>query len=92
MNDEQPSLPKQSLDERFAQDPIMRQRLHQIADLRDELLANGCLLDEVEARVVQQIRWLGQELLGTVAQAKADQTHRHARREHPEAIADIKKK
>lgn len=92
MNDEHPSVPKQSLDERFANDPIMRQRLHQIADLRDELIASGGSLDEVEERVVQQIRLVGQELLGTVAQSKADQTHRQTRSEHPDAIADIKKK
>jgi hypothetical protein len=92
MNDEHPSVPKPSLDERFVNDPILRERLHQIADLRDSLIASGCSLDEVEERVVQQIRLLGQELLGTVAQTKADQTHRQARREQPEAIADIKKK
>ena len=91
MNDEHPSVPKLGLDERFANDPIMRERLHQIADLRDGLIASGCSLDEVEARVVQQIRLLGQELLGTVAQTKAHQTNRKARNEHPEAIADIKK-
>lgn len=92
MNDEHPSVAEQSLDERFAKDPLLRQRLHQIADLRDELIASGVSLDEVEERVVQQIRLLGQELLGTVAQTKADQTHRQARREHPDASADVKKK
>ena len=92
MNDEYSSEPQASLDARFATDPVMRERLHQIADLRDELLAQGCSLDEVEARVVQQIRLLGQEFLGTVAQRKADQTSCQARREHPEAIRDVKKK
>jgi hypothetical protein len=92
MNDEHASTHQQSLDERFAKDPLLRQRLHQIADLRDELIASGVSLDEVEERVVQQIRLLGQELLGTVAQTKADQTHRQSRSEHPDAIADIKKK
>ena len=60
-------------------------------DMRDELIASGCSLDEVEARVVPQIRLLGQELLGAVAQTKADQFERQARNEHPEATADIKK-
>ena len=92
MNAEHPSVPKASLDARFADDPVLRQRLHQIADLRDELIARGCTLDEVEVRVVQQIRLLGQELLGTVAQTQADQTSRQARSEHPEAIRDVKKK
>jgi hypothetical protein len=92
MNDGHPSVRQQSLDDRFANDPVLRERLHQIADLRDGLIASGCSLDEVEERVVQQIRLLGQELLGTVAQTKADQIQRQARSEHPAAIADIKKK
>jgi hypothetical protein len=92
MNDEHPSVRVQSLDERFADDPLLRERLHHIADTRDELIASGCALDEVEERVVQEIRLLGRELLGTVAQTKADALEGRARQEHPEAIADIKKK
>lgn len=92
MNDEHPSVRVQSLDERFAHDPMLRERLHQIADTRDELIASGCSLDEVEERVVQEIRVLGRELLGTVAQTKANELERWARAEHPAAIADIKKK
>lgn len=92
MKDEHSSVPQASLDDRFANDPILRQRMHQIADMRDERIAQGCSLDEVEERVVQQIRLLGQELLGTVAQRKADQASRKARREHPKAIRDVKKK
>jgi hypothetical protein len=92
MNDEHPSVRVPSLDERFAHDPILRERLHQIADTRDELISRGCSLDEVEERVVQAIRLLGQELLGAVAQTKADTLASRARAEHPEAIADVKKK
>jgi hypothetical protein len=92
MADEHPLTRKQTLDERFAKDPIMRQRMHQIADMRDELIASGCSLDEVERRVIEQIRLLGQELLGGAAQAKADQATVKARKEHPTAIRDIKKK
>jgi hypothetical protein len=92
MGDEHASTRKQTLDERFAKDPIMRERMHQIADMRDQLIASGCLLDEVENRVIEQIRLLGQELLGGVAQAKADQATVKARREHPTALRDIKKK
>ena len=54
--------------------------------------ASGCSLDEVEERVVEQIRLLGQEFLGTVAQTKADDLSREARSEHPEAGRDVKKK
>ena len=92
MKDEHPSIRQKSLDQRFANDPVLRERMHQIADRRDQLIASGCSLDEVEARVVEQIRLLGQELLGTVAQSKADNAECKARREHPGAISDIKKK
>lgn len=86
------STGKQSLDERYANDPGMRERLHEIADMRDQMIAGGCSLDEVENRVVEQIRLLGQELLGGVVQAKVDQAGLKARKEHPGAIGDIKKK
>ena len=91
MNDEHPSVRVQSLDDRFAHDPILRERLHHVADTRDELIASGGSLDEVEERVVQAIRSLGQELLGAVAQTKADGLENRVRQEQPEAIADIKK-
>lgn len=92
MSDEHPTIGKQSLDERFAKDPILRERMHQIADMRDQLIASGCSLDAVEGRVVEQIRLLGQELLSTVAQSKADDLSGKARSEHPEAGRDVKKK
>jgi len=92
MSDELPTVRNQSLDERFAHDPLMRERMHQIADQRDQLIASGCSLDEVEERVVEQLRLLGQELLATVAQTKSDQLHSKARREQPEAVREVKKK
>jgi hypothetical protein len=92
MADKHPLIRKQTLDERFANDPVMRERMHHIADMRDQMIARGCSLDEVESRVVEQIRLLGQELLGGVAQFKAEEATVKARREHPTAIRDIKKK
>lgn len=92
MNDEHSTYRKQSLDERLADDPIMRERIHQIADMRDELMAKGCSLDEVEERVIEQIRLLGQELLRGVAQAKADELPAKALGENPKIIRDGKKK
>jgi hypothetical protein len=92
MADKHPPIRKRTLDERFAKDPVMRERMHQIADMRDELIARGCSLDEVENRVVEQIRLLGQELLGGMAQAKADDATVKARSDHRTAIRDIKKK
>ena len=93
MKDERPfSKSAHSLDERFADDPVMRERLHQIADMRDRMLAQGVSLDEVEARTVEQIRLLGQELLGSIAQAKADQSAAAMLEKDRSAIRDRKKK
>ena len=94
MNDERPdSNPRShSLDERFAKDPWMRERVHQIADMRDEMIARGCTLDEVEEKVVEQIRWLGQELLTGIAREKSAAITDQALQKHPGASRDSKKK
>ena len=93
MNDEQTSSRgSDSLDERFADDPVMRERLHQIGDMRDRLLAEGVGLDEVEERTVEQIRVLGRELLQSIAQRKANQSAKRVKEENPSAIKHRKKK
>ena len=94
MNDERPN-PKarnQSLDERLAKDPRMRERIHQIADLRDEMIARGCTMDEVEEKVVEQIRLLGQELLSGMAREKSAVITDEALQKNPQASRDSKKK
>ena len=66
MNNELPGKcanPAPSLDERFADKPHMRRRLLEIADLLDELVAQGCTAHEAEARAIQEIRKLGQGIL-----------------------------
>ena len=66
MNYELPSeLPKRdrSLDECFADKPHLRQRLVEIADMIDELVAQGCTAHEAEARAIQEIRKLGHGIL-----------------------------
>jgi len=93
MNDEQSEKKvRRSLDERFADDPKLRERFHQMADLRDQLLAQGGSLDEVEERTVKEIRLLGQELLHSIAQEKSRQSTAAALRKNPGAIAHRKKK
>lgn len=81
----------QSLDQRLAGDPILTERIHQIADMRDELLAQGCSLDEVEARVIQQMRLLGKDLLGGIAQFQANDAAHHGLEKEPTAQRDSKK-
>jgi signal transduction protein with GAF and PtsI domain len=82
----------QSLDQRLASDPYLTERIHQIADMRDELLAQGCSLDEVEAKVIEQMRLLGKELLGGIAQLKADHAAEQALQKDSTAQRDSKKK
>jgi hypothetical protein len=82
----------QSLDQRLAEDPYLTERMHQIADMRDELLAQGRSLDEVEAKVIEQMRLLGKELLGGIAQLKADQAAEQALQKDSALQRDSKKK
>jgi hypothetical protein len=66
MNSELPSKSPnqhQSLDERFADKPHVRQRLLEIADMIDELVAQGCTAHEAEARAIEEIRKLGSGIL-----------------------------
>ena len=66
MNNELPSeLPKRvrSLDECFADKPHLRQRLLEISDMIDTLVAQGCTAHEAEARAIEQIRKLGKGIL-----------------------------
>jgi hypothetical protein len=67
MNNELPSeKPKQttrSLDKCYADKPHLRQRLIEIADLVDALVAQGCTAHEAEAKAVEQVRKLGHGIL-----------------------------
>lgn len=81
-----------TLDERLSSDPQLKERMHQIADLRDQLIAQGCSMDQVEAAVVEQLRLLGKELLGSIAQHKCDGSVEEAIRENPSLSRDSKKK
>lgn len=94
MNDEQnrPESRKLSLDQRLASDPYLHERVHQIADMRDELIAQGCSMDEVEEKIIEQIRLLGKELLGGIGQHKADRACDEALRTDKRKSRDSKKK
>ena len=60
--------PEQSLDRRFATRPELRHRLLEIADMIDQAVEEGCTADEAEARAIEQIRKLGEEVLTDWAQ------------------------
>ena len=86
MNNELPSespKPSRSLDECFADKPHVRQRLLEISDLIDRLVAQGCTAHEAEATAIEQIRRLGNGILtewaekseqAAVAKARAKET------------------
>lgn len=97
MNDELPAesgTPKksQSLDERFADKPHTRQRLFEIAELVDQLLAEGCTADEAEARAIGEIRKLGKGLLTDWAERAESSAVAKACAENPQLQPYRKKK
>lgn len=55
--------PTRSLDECFADKPHVRQRLLEISDLIDRLVAQGGSAHEAEARAIEEIRKLGNGIL-----------------------------
>jgi hypothetical protein len=57
------SKPLRSLDECFANKPHVRQRLLEISDLIERLVAQGCTAHEAEARAIEEIRKLGNGIL-----------------------------
>jgi len=85
MNNELPSgklkLALRNLDECYADKPHLRQRLIEISDMIDALVAQGCSAHEAEARAIEQIRRVGKGILtewaekseaAAVAKARAD--------------------
>jgi hypothetical protein len=87
-------LPKQtrSLDERFADKPHVRQRLLEIADLIDQLVAQGCTAHEAEARAMVEIRKLGQGILTEWADQSQAAAVANARAQDPTLQPYRKKK
>ena len=95
MNNELPSKSPhqpQSLDERFADKPHLRQRLLEIADMIDELVGQGCTAHEAEARAIEEIRKLGQGILTEWAQKSEAAAVTKARAQEPKLQAYRKKK
>ena len=94
MNDEHTTARSdtRSLEQRLAGRPQVLARFHCIADMLDQSLAAGCTADDAEARAIEQVRQLGQELIGDWAQEKQAASLGRARSQHPQAIKHIKKK
>jgi hypothetical protein len=83
---------EQSLDQRFATRPRLRQRLLSIADMMDQAIAEGCTAHEAETRAIEQMRKLGHELLTDWAEKAEPEARRKAQAENPKLINYGKKK
>lgn len=96
MNSELPSDARanqpQSLDARFADKPHVRRRLLEIADMFDELVAQGCTAHEAEARAIEEIRKLGQGILTQWAEKSESAAVAKARAQDPRLQPYRKKK
>ena len=94
MNNELPDKGKRELplDARFASRPHVRARLHAIADMMDQAIAEGATADQAEAMAIEQLRELGGDVLTDWAQQKQAESLRKAQKENPSAIRHIKKK
>jgi len=96
MNDERPAekttpVHPRSLEQRLKRRPDVLERFHHIADVLDQALAEGCSADQAEARVIEEVRLLGQELLGQWAQESNVAAQQQVRARHPQAVRDGKK-
>jgi len=86
------SSKEQSLDQRLARHPRLRQRFLDIANMIDQAVAEGCTADEAEARAIEQMRKLGQEVLTDWAEKAEPQARQRARAGNPKLIHYSKKK
>jgi hypothetical protein len=94
MNSELPSeLAKRarSLDECFADKPHVRQRLLEISDMIDTLVAQGCSAHEAEAKAIEQTRKLGNGILTDWAE-KAESAAVAKARAHDPKLRPYRKK
>ena len=67
---------KQSMEERLREHPELRARFEQMLDLVENTEGDCVRADEAEARVLEQVRDLGQELLqdwAEIGQARVEQ-------------------
>ena len=83
---------EQNLDERFATRPHLRRRLWMIADMIDQAVAEGCTAHQAEARAIEQIRKLGQEVLSDWAERSELSARDQAQAKNPKLINYGKKK
>ena len=94
MNDEPSvklSATRRSLEVRLARRPELLARLHHLLDTLEHSVADGCDAHAAEERVIEELRQLGQEVLGQWAQEANAQAQAQVPAHHPEARAHGKK-
>jgi hypothetical protein len=70
----------------------VRARLHAIADMMDQAIAEGATADEAEEMAIEQLRELGGDVLTDWARQRQEESVRKVQTENPSAIRHIKKK
>lgn len=83
---------EQSLDQRLAHRPRLRQRFLDITNMIDQAVAEGCTAHEAETRAIEQIRKLGQEVLTDWAEKSEPQARQRAQAQNSKLIRYGKKK
>jgi hypothetical protein len=96
MNDELPlkvphTKKRRRLEDRLARRPELLERLHQMVDRLEQSVAQGCDAHEAEDQVVEEMRKLGQTVLGQWAQEANAQIQARVPTEHPEGCKHGKK-
>jgi hypothetical protein len=97
MNDEPAPLSpvsktNRALEERLAHRPELSARLHDLLDTLDQSVADGSDAHAAEERVIEELRQLGQEVLGRWAHEAQAHAQGQVRTQHPPASQHGKKK
>ena len=79
------------LEERLAHRPELLARLHHLLDTLDQSVADGSDAHAAEERVIQELRQLGQEVLGRWAHESNAHTQAQVCSQHPDASQHGKK-
>lgn len=82
---------RRRLEERLAQRAELLECLHQIVDALEQSVAEGCDAHDAEDRVVDEIRKLGQAVLGQWAQEANAKIQGAVPAEYPQACKHGKK-
>lgn len=81
-----------ALEARLTHRPELRARLHHLLDTLDQSVADGSDAHAAEARVLEELRQLGQEFLGRWAHEANAHAQAQVRIQHPHASQHGKKK